>query len=234
MENHQSTLPESKGFSRDLNLNLKLPGDFLLRINREPIESDLILILLSFFSLLSSQEKPVWVIQEFTLKEASLDPLFRGNSERLQAALDQALESDLLLRYTNARQCGYLLPGTPEGQKLFNALTAGEVAVESLLLAEPVPLQVRPNIYKLYEANIGPLTPMIAEILREDETTYPLEWIEDAIGEAVQHNARNWKYVRAILKTWKEKGRGTKDEKDGTDLEKFRELHKDYQRKSRK
>ncbi|MFZ3151723.1 MAG: DnaD domain protein [Anaerolineaceae bacterium] len=234
MENHQSTLPESKGFSRDLNLNLKLPGDFLLRISREPVESDLILVLLSFFHLLSSQEKPVQVMQEFTLKEASLDPLFQGNSERLQAALDQALESGLLLRYTDARQSGYLLPGTPEGQALFNALASGEAAMESLLLAELVPLQVRPNIYKLYEANIGPLTPMIAEMLREDETTYPVEWIEDAIGEAVQHNARNWKYVRAILKAWKEKGRGTKDEKDGTDLEKFRELHKDYQRKSGK
>ena len=36
----------------------------------------------------------------------------------------------------------------------------------------------RPNIFTLYEQNIGPLTPIIAERLRGAESEYPAYWIE--------------------------------------------------------
>jgi DnaD/phage-associated family protein len=65
----------------------------------------------------------------------------------------------------------------------------------------------RPNIYRLYEENIGPLTPMIADMLREAEQTYRQEWLEEAIRIAVQNNVRRWKYVEAILRSWQEDGR---------------------------
>ena len=65
----------------------------------------------------------------------------------------------------------------------------------------------RPSIYKLYEENIGPLTPMIADELRDAEATYPLPWIEDAMHAAVVNNARTWAYVLAILRKWQERGR---------------------------
>jgi len=65
----------------------------------------------------------------------------------------------------------------------------------------------RPNIFDLYEKNIGPLTPMISQTLQEAEKLYPEEWIEEAIRTAVLKNARNWRYVEAILRSWKEKGR---------------------------
>ena len=61
-------------------------------------------------------------------------------------------------------------------------------------------VESRPNIYTLYEENIGPLTALIAEELREAEETYPADWIEEAFREAVRMNKRNWKYVHAILK----------------------------------
>lgn len=64
------------------------------------------------------------------------------------------------------------------------------------------------NIFTLYHQNIGELTPLLADDLRDAEKTFPNEWFEDAFKEAVAHNARNWKYVLAILKRWKEKGRG--------------------------
>jgi len=35
----------------------------------------------------------------------------------------------------------------------------------------------RPNIFKLYEENIGPLTPLIADALKDAEKTYPPEWV---------------------------------------------------------
>lgn len=67
---------------------------------------------------------------------------------------------------------------------------------------------VRPNIFTLYEQNIGLLQPIIVDELREAERTYPPEWIEEAFHIAAQHNVRNWKYVRAILERWAREGRG--------------------------
>ena len=79
----------------------------------------------------------------------------------------------------------------------------------------PVQLELeRPNIFRLYEENIGPLTPLIADALREAETTYPAEWIEEAMRKAVLNNARNWRYIEAILTRWKEKGRDDTDRRD--------------------
>ena len=66
----------------------------------------------------------------------------------------------------------------------------------------------KPNIFKLYESNIGPLTPMVAEVLKADEADYPPEWIEEAVKEAVTRNVRNWKYVQTILKNWQKEGHG--------------------------
>ena len=59
-----------------------------------------------------------------------------------------------------------------------------------------------PNIFKLYEANIGILVPMIAETLREAEQKYPYLWIQRAVQIAVNNNKRNWHYIEAILKRW--------------------------------
>lgn len=59
--------------------------------------------------------------------------------------------------------------------------------------------------YKIYEQEIGGLTPMIADAIRDAEKTYPPDWIPEAIAIAVQKNIRNWKYVEAILKNCKAK-----------------------------
>ncbi|HLY31416.1 MAG TPA: DnaD domain protein [Ktedonobacterales bacterium] len=66
----------------------------------------------------------------------------------------------------------------------------------------------RPNIYALYEQNIGLLLPLVAEELREAEEQYPWEWVEAAFREAVQQNKRKWSYIRAILKRWEVEGKG--------------------------
>ena len=52
------------------------------------------------------------------------------------------------------------------------------------------------------------MTPMLAEILRDAEKEFPADWIEEAIRLAVEHNARSWKYVAAILERWKKEGKG--------------------------
>jgi DNA replication protein len=73
---------------------------------------------------------------------------------------------------------------------------------------EPITLMVnRPNIYVLYEQNIGTLTPMIADQLRDAEQTYPPEWVNEAVELAVQNNVRKWSYVSAILERWRQEGK---------------------------
>lgn len=69
-------------------------------------------------------------------------------------------------------------------------------------------LPERPNIYKLYEANIGMIdSAMLAETLKAAEQDYPPEWIADAIKLAVEMNKRNWRYIEAILKRWRTEGK---------------------------
>ena len=65
----------------------------------------------------------------------------------------------------------------------------------------------RPNIFALYESNIGMLSPMIADELKEAEALYPTDWIEDAFREAALHNARSWRYIVRILENWEREGR---------------------------
>ena len=70
---------------------------------------------------------------------------------------------------------------------------------EELLIGE--------NIFLLYESNIGPITPMIADSLKEAEKDYKFSWIEEAIKLSVKHNKRNWAYCETILKRWKNEGK---------------------------
>ena len=65
----------------------------------------------------------------------------------------------------------------------------------------------RPNIFAIYENNVGMITPMIAEELERAEADYPAEWIEDAVREAVSLNRRSWRYIARILERWKHEGR---------------------------
>jgi DnaD/phage-associated family protein len=64
----------------------------------------------------------------------------------------------------------------------------------------------RPNIFSIYEREIGPLTPFVAEDLKAAEKDYPIEWIEAAIREAVANNVRKWSYIMGILRRWKKEG----------------------------
>jgi len=63
------------------------------------------------------------------------------------------------------------------------------------------------NIFVLYEQNIGMITPMIAEELKEAENLYPPQWIEEAFKEAVTLNKRSWKYIARILERWASEGK---------------------------
>jgi DnaD/phage-associated family protein len=62
------------------------------------------------------------------------------------------------------------------------------------------------TISKAYSSEIGLITPMIADELREASAIIPMQWTLDAIHEAASQNKRSWKYVMAILNRWKAQG----------------------------
>lgn len=141
----------------------------------------------------------------------------------LQDALDRAVRRGVLLQTTLTGPDGtaetlYFLH-TPRGRAALEGLKRGEWHPDHLHDAVPAPPEP-PNIFRLYEAHIGPLTPLIADSLRDAETAYPPEWITDAFRIAAENNVRKWRYVEAILQSWQEKGRD--DRKNLRDPEKDR------------
>lgn len=127
----------------------------------------------------------------------------------LDAALRRAVERGALLAVAlevdGERETLYF-GNTETGRAAVDQVRAG--AWRPGDLERPIEiLPERPNIYQLYEANIGPLTPMIGEALKNAEADYPPVWIEEAFREAVASNARSWRYIRAILERWDTEGR---------------------------
>ena len=96
---------------------------------------------------------------------------------------------------------------------MLKGLVSGEWQPDTSSFAGTPISETRPNIFTLYEQNIGLLTPLMADTLLDAEKTYPAEWIEDAFKIAVERNARNWRFIDAILRSWKEKGRDEKDQR---------------------
>lgn len=136
--------------------------------------------------------------------QALLSGLGDDAATALDTALARAVERGTLLRAQAAIG--------DETEELYFANTArGRAAVETIARGEwPSELEpaTRPNVFTLYEQNIGLLTPLIADELREAEREYPAEWIEDAFREAIALNKRSWKYIRAILERWRAEGKG--------------------------
>ncbi len=147
----------------------------------------------------------------------------RETREVLDEALERAVARGTLLcarlegQGENERL--YFL-NSPKGRAALEALQRGAWHPSGLPEA-PVELEIeRPNLFSLYEQNIGPLTPMIAEVLRQAQEAYPAAWIEDAIRIAVENNVRKWRYVEAILEDWHTRGRDERE--DRGDSEKAR------------
>ncbi len=138
-----------------------------------------------------------------------------------EVVLNEALERAVLhgallkadLKIGNELQNLYFL-NSPKGRAAVEAIRQGKWRPTGDA-QQPVSLiQERPNIFRLYEENIGPLTPMIADTLRDAEKEYPADWIEDAVRIAVKNNVRRWVYVEAILRSWKEEGRDEQNRRD--------------------
>ncbi len=129
----------------------------------------------------------------------------------LAASLDKAVRRGTLLRVERP-DGGLFLLNSPLGRAIAEALQKDPERAAGVV---PLPPRNRPNVFKLYEENIGPLTPLMADALKEAEKEYTAEWFDEAFTIAVTRSKRNWKYIEAILKRWKEEGHERKDPSDG-------------------
>jgi len=134
--------------------------------------------------------------------------------QALKNILDQFSEQNILIKVVSsdtASEAVYFL-NCPQGKRAAQQ-SAGTLAGANGALKPTLDI-IQSNIYKMYQDNIGPLTPIIADELRETEQTYPEEWIKEAIQIAVKNNVRRWQYVMRILERWQEEGRYGSNQRD--------------------
>ncbi len=140
--------------------------------------------------------------------QTDFDAKVLGLSEdEVASGLEIAVKRGSLLKSKHEADVFYFL-NSPRGRAASEAFAKGNWRESAKILSAP-PMD-RPNVFKLYEENIGPLTPLIADAMKDAEETYQAEWIAEAIELSVTNNKRSWKYAEAILKRWKEEGRGEK------------------------
>jgi DnaD/phage-associated family protein len=137
------------------------------------------------------------------LKDSLIQAVQRGTLLSVNAQL----EEEKTLYFLN----------TARGRAAVEAIQNGDwrPSSESRIPVELSP--EKPNIYHLYEQNIGAMTPLLAEILQDAEDTYPAEWLEEAFRIAVENNVRNWRYVEAILRRWRERGYDARETRRDTE-----------------
>ena len=156
----------------------------------------------------------------------------QGPEECLGQALERAVARGTLLHVTarqgDERDDWYFM-NTDAGRKAVEKIRRGELELEAAISPGEVRLEVeRPNIFVLYEQNIGLLTPLIAEELRDAEKAYPADWIEEAFRIAVEHNARHWRYMRSILERWAAEGKDREKARRGPEEDRRRYIEGKY------
>ena len=160
--------------------------------------AELKVVLYVSYLILRKQERPYFV----TYKELLSHELMATMGEKtLRQALNSAVEHGTLLHST---------------------LNINGVLEDVYSLTDDSHQPPAVNIFALYEQNIGMITPMIAEELKEAEKFYPPQWIEEAFKEAVTLNKRSWKYIARILERWASEGKDSGEhrrdiKKDGPD-----------------
>lgn len=196
-------------------LDVLLPVEFFDRILVETKELPELKVVLHASYLAARQGTPAVALDDLLAADVVRSVAGPTSPEpgevRLMRAVDRAVANGSLLRVSlqvKGQATTLLLLSSARNRGIVDRMRAADPSVWSELDLEPsaeVTLY-RPNVFGFYERHIGPLTPLIAEQLRDAERSYPQSWIEQAILTAVEYNKRNWRYVQTILTRWEETG----------------------------
>jgi DnaD/phage-associated family protein len=196
-----------KGFSDSAAADIFVPDVFFTGVLPLISSLDEVKVCLQSFRLLQNQQTE----DAFLTLESYAESLEPMSNENISAALAAACEHGILL-LVKYREDELFFLNSPRGRAIQRAAAKGAWKPENGAFAEQK-IQ-RPNVFQLYEQNIGPLTPILSQMLDDAEKSYPADWLEEAIKIAVKKNVRNWNYVEAILRSWKEKGRNETDRRN--------------------
>ncbi|HUI88040.1 MAG TPA: DnaD domain protein [Anaerolineales bacterium] len=190
-----------KGFT-DSETFTELPDSFFHHLLSEITDTDELKVTLYAIWRIEHMDGPFRSLCEtdFEAKDLGLAP------GEVASGLKKAVKRRSIIKSKHEADTFYFL-NSPRGRAAADAFAQGNWRASAQIQSAPIE---RPNIFKLYEENIGPLTPLIADALKDAEAVYSTEWIADAVELAVKNNKRNWKYCEAILKRWKEEGRAEK------------------------
>jgi DnaD/phage-associated family protein len=208
------------GFPSGKSRLIPIPSAFFTDIVPNVDDINVLKVLLHFFRALDHQDGVIRFVRlrDLLQDETLLSGVVSGLEEKskiLLSAVESAVEQGYLLKSaTNSDSSnGILFLNTTRGRDALAALQAGNWSPDEKDGSKIIP-SAQPGIFQLYEENIGPLTPMIADLLEEAEKNYPHSIIQYAFEEAVKQNARSWKYIDAILRNWQEKGSHGKNSPD--------------------
>lgn len=200
--------------------SVEIPLAFLRDTVPAITNADELQVCLTVFRLLAesgNEETPV--AEASIMNDASLRKALRGSgsNSRLDARIFDALElavgRSTFLRFLAVGQnseSAWYFANTPVTRAMVQAMQEGRIPPPRVVWDGESSPQIAtdpPNVFRLYEQNVGPLTPIIADQLTNAASEYPATWIEDAIGEAVSYNKRNWRYILRILENWRQSGR---------------------------
>ena len=159
---------------------------------------------------------PRLVTSQELINNDGLMKSLKADDEEPQEALRRALQMasqrgtfiHIALDRNGSAEDIYLL-NTEADRKIAARIESGELKISGLKAAEKTYVETEepPDIFTLYEQNIGMLTPLIADELKEAEKLYPESWLRDAVKEAVALNKRNIRYIMRILERWSTEGK---------------------------
>ncbi|MFN8530997.1 MAG: DnaD domain protein [Anaerolineae bacterium] len=220
-----------QGFPPGKPRTISLPAAFITDLL--PLIDDLAelkVILFTFWAVQQREGQYRYVrMQEYAHDAALMDGIQSAAPEAapevtLSAALAKAVARGALLRVEIELKSGvetlYFINAEP-GRAALAQIEAGRWQPGS----DEFPIEIlpeRPNMFRLYEENIGALTPLIVDALKDAERDYPSGWVEEAIRTAVQNNARSWRYIQAVLKRREQEG------KSGGTAEKSSQQHDEW------
>jgi DnaD/phage-associated family protein len=200
-----------QGFT-DSGTFIKIPDSFFHRLLTEIDDQDELKVTLFALWRIGSMQGPVHFLreQDFTACVPHPGPALEKAVKR-GSLLCARRGEDAAGRGTLKKAAVLYFLNSPRGRASAEAFAKGKWQPVDAIPAAAAP--ERPNVFKLYEENIGPLTPMIADALKDAEQTYQPEWVTEALEIAVKNNKRSWKYVEAILRRWKEEGHAKKQDR---------------------
>jgi DNA replication protein len=205
----------------ELKPTVSVPTALLAGLAAEVSEIEELQVLLALFRLLDAHggaehplaedviERDRWLRRALKLEGSPNAP-----TERIAKGLALAAGRGTLLRFAtragHESRTWYYVNTIENQTRLQQMATGAAPPLDELRHGDAMPVvePERPNVFRLYEQNIGLLTPLLAERIVGALERYPGAWIEEAIAEAVAYNRRNWRYIARILENWAVAGRG--------------------------